>query len=76
MTGFLLIGIPVGAVVADLIAARLLRVRWQRRLVVPAGLLTFVPLAGFVASPGLALALALLVICGLGSAWGPGWTGC
>jgi predicted MFS family arabinose efflux permease len=75
VTGFLLMGIPVGTVVADLIAARLLRVRWQRRLVVPAGLLTFVPLAGFVASPGLALALALLVICGLGSAWGAGLDG-
>ena len=75
VAGFLLMGIPVGTVVADLIAARLLRVRWQRRLVVPAGLLTFVPLAGFVASPGLALALALLVVCGLGSAWGAGLDG-
>jgi hypothetical protein len=68
-------GIPVGTVVADLIAARLLRARSQRRLIVPAGLLTFVPLAGFAASPRLALALALLVICGLGSAWGAGLDG-
>jgi predicted MFS family arabinose efflux permease len=75
VAGFLLMGIPVGTVVADLIAARLLRVRWQRRLIVPAGLLTFVPLAGFAASPRLALALALLVICGLGSAWGAGLDG-
>jgi predicted MFS family arabinose efflux permease len=75
VTGFLLMGIPVGTVLADLIAARLLGVRWQRRLIVPAGLLTFVPLAGFAASPQLALALALLVICGLGSAWGAGLDG-
>jgi predicted MFS family arabinose efflux permease len=75
VAGFLLMGIPVGTVVADLIAARLLRVRWQRRLIVPAGLLTFVPLAGFAASPRLALALALLVICGLGNAWGAGLDG-
>ena len=75
VTGFLLMGIPVGTVVADLIAARLLRARWQRRLIVPAGLLTFVPLAGFAASPQLALALALLVICGLGNAWGAGLDG-
>jgi predicted MFS family arabinose efflux permease len=75
VAGFLLMGIPVGTVVADLIAARLLRVRWQRRLIVPAGLLTFVPLAGFAASPRLALALVLLVICGLGSAWGAGLDG-
>ncbi len=75
VTGFLLMGIPVGTVVADLIAARLLRARWQRRLIVPAGLLTFVPLAGFAASPRLALALALLVVCGLGNAWGAGLDG-
>ena len=75
MTGFLLMGIPAGTVLADLIAARLLPARLQRRLIVPAGLLTFVPLAGFAASPQLALALALLVICGLGSAWGAGLDG-
>ena len=75
VTGFLLMGIPAGTVLADLIAARLLPARSQRRLIVPAGLLTFVPLAGFAASPRLALALALLVICGLGSAWGAGLDG-
>jgi predicted MFS family arabinose efflux permease len=75
VTGFLLMGIPAGTVLADLIAARLLPARLQRRLIVPAGLLTFVPLAGFAASPQLALALALLVICGLGSAWGAGLDG-
>ena len=75
VTGFLLMAIPAGTVLADLVAARLLRTRWQRRLVVPAGLLTFVPLAGFAASPALALALALLVVSGLGSAWGAGLDG-
>jgi predicted MFS family arabinose efflux permease len=75
VTGLLLMGIPAGTVVADLIAARLLPARPQRRLIVPAGLLTFVPLAGFAASPQLGAALALLVICGLGSAWGAGLDG-
>jgi Major Facilitator Superfamily len=75
VTGFLLMGIPAGTVLADLIAARLLPARLQQRLIVPAGLLTFVPLAGFAASPQLAVALALLVICGLGSAWGAGLDG-
>ena len=75
VTGFLLMGIPAGTVVADLVVARLLSGRLQRRLIVPAGLLTFVPLAGFAASPRLALALALLVTCGLGSAWGAGLDG-
>ncbi len=75
VTGFLLMGIPAGTVLADLIAARLLPARLQHRLIVPAGLLTFVPLAGFAASPQLAVALVLLVICGLGSAWGAGVDG-
>jgi predicted MFS family arabinose efflux permease len=75
VTGFLLMGIPVGTVLADLIAARLLPARVQRRLIVPAALLMFVPLAGFAASPRLALALVLLVTCGLGSASGVGLDG-
>ena len=75
VTGFLLMGIPAGTVLADLVVARLLPGRVQRRLIVPAGLLAFVPLAGFAASPQLALALALLVTAGLGSAWGSGLDG-
>jgi hypothetical protein len=73
--GFLLMGIPAGTVVADIIAARLLPTRLQRRIIVPAGLLVFAPLAAFAVTPGLGLALALLVISGLGSAWGAGIDG-
>ena len=73
--GFLLVGIPVGTVIADVLAARVFPARVQYRLIVPAGLLTFVPLAGFAVSPGLELALGLLVVCGLGSAWMPGMDG-
>ncbi|HWG12817.1 MAG TPA: MFS transporter [Streptosporangiaceae bacterium] len=75
VAGFLLMGIPAGTVIADVLAARLLSPWWQRRIVVPAGLLSFVPLAGFAVSPGLALALALLVIAGLGSAYMAGMDG-
>ncbi len=75
VVGYLLMAIPAGTVLADLIAARMLRARAQRRLIVPAALLGFVPLAGFAASPALGAALALLVICGLGSAWGAGLDG-
>jgi MFS family permease len=75
VVGYLLMAIPAGTVLADLIAARMLRARAQRRLIVPAALLGFVPLAGFAASPALGVALALLVICGLGSAWGAGLDG-
>jgi len=75
VAGFLLMGIPAGTVAADIIAARLLPTRLQRRVIVPAGLLAFAPLVAFVASPGLGLALVLLVISGLGSAWAAGIDG-
>jgi hypothetical protein len=73
--GVLLMGIPVGAVLADLIVARLLSARWQRRLVRPAALLNFVPLLGFAGSPALIPALGLLVLCGTGYGWSPGLDG-
>ncbi len=73
--GFLLMGIPAGTVVADVLAARLLSSRLQRRIIVPAGLLVFAPLAAFAVTPGIGLAVALLVISGLGSAWAAGLDG-
>ena len=73
--GFLLMGLPIGTVAADIIAARLLTSRLQRRIIVPAALLCFVPLAAFAASPGLVLAVGLLAIAGLGSAWTAGIDG-
>jgi transmembrane secretion effector len=73
--GFLLMGMPAGMVVADVFVARLLPASWQRRVIVPAGLLAFAPMAAFAASPGLGLAIALLAVSGLGSAWAPGLDG-
>ena len=73
--GFLLMGIPAGTVAADVIAARLLPTWLQRRAVLPAGLVVFAPLAAFATLPDLAVAIGLLVICGLGSAWGAGIDG-
>lgn len=75
VAGYLLMGIPAGTVAADVLAARLLPTRWQRRIIVPAALLSFAALAGFAAGPGLAVALALLVVTGLGSAWMVGMDG-
>jgi predicted MFS family arabinose efflux permease len=75
VAGYLLMGIPAGTVAADVLAARLLSTRWQRRIIVPAALLSFAALAGFAAGPGLAVALALLVVTGLGSAWMVGMDG-
>src|SRR5215472_5558542 len=73
--GLLLMGIPAGTVVADVLAARLLPSRLQRSIIVPAGLLVFAPLTAFAVSPGLGLALVLLMISGLGSAWAAGIDG-
>jgi hypothetical protein len=73
--GFLLMGIPLGTVAADVIAARLLPSRAQRRIIVPAALLSFAPMAAFAASPGLVLAVGLLAVAGLGNAWTTGIDG-
>ncbi|MBO0815990.1 MAG: MFS transporter, partial [Actinobacteria bacterium] len=73
--GFLLMGLPIGTVAADIIAARLLTTRLQRRVIVPAALLSFAPLAAFAASPGLVLAVGLLAVAGLGHAWAAGIDG-
>jgi predicted MFS family arabinose efflux permease len=73
--GFLLMGIPIGTVAADVIAARLLPYRLQRRIIVPAALLSCAPLAAFAMTPGLALAVGLLALAGLGSAWTTGIDG-
>src|SRR5690242_6963706 len=73
--GFLLMGIPIGTVAADVIAARLLPYRLQRRIIVPAALLSCVPLAAFALTPGLGLAVGLLALAGLGSAWTTGIDG-
>ena len=73
--GLLLMGIPIGTIAADVIAARLLSARLQRRVILPAALLVFAPLAAFAASPGLGPALALLVVSGLGSAYVAGIDG-
>jgi MFS family permease len=73
--GFLLMGLPIGTVVADTIAARVLTSRVQRRIIVPAAVLSFAPLAAFAASPGLVLAVGLLAVAGLGNAWTAGLDG-
>ena len=73
--GFLLMGLPIGTVAADIVAARLLTSRLQRRIIVPAALLSFAPLAAFAASPGLVLAVGLLAAGGLGHAWAAGVDG-
>jgi predicted MFS family arabinose efflux permease len=73
--GFLLMGLPIGTVIADVVAARLLTTGLQRRIIVPVAVLSFAPLAAFAASPVLVLAIGLLILAGLGSAGSAGLDG-
>jgi MFS family permease len=68
VAGFLLMGIPAGTVVADILAARFLSQRQQRRVMVPAAVFGFAPVIAFWLSPRLGPALGLLVVAGFGAA--------
>lgn len=70
--GYLLCGLPIGTLTADLIAGRLLSRRSQRRLILPAATLIFVPLLAFAVRPDLPIAIALLFASGLGFSYTPG----
>jgi len=68
--GLMLAAMPAGTVVADLVGGRLLGAAGQRRLLVPAALLTSLPLVVFAIEPELPVALGLLALTGLGFAYG------
>ena len=67
--GFWLTAIPIGTVIADVVAARLLPRRLQRAVALPAMALTCLPLLGFLARPAFGVAFVLLIAVGLGSAY-------
>jgi len=67
--GFWLTAIPIGTVIADVVAARLLSRRLQRAVALPAMALTCLPLLGFLARPAFGVAFVLLIAVGLGSAY-------
>ncbi len=71
--GLFLVGLPAGTAIADLIVARLLRLRVQARLVTPGALLACVPLVLFLFRPGLAPSVLLLFVTGLGFGYMPGF---
>jgi Transmembrane secretion effector len=70
LIGVYLAMIPAAMVTSDLFAARLLTPQWQRRIVVPAALATAIPLLAFAFRPGIGVAMALLVVVGLGYSHG------
>lgn len=67
--GFWLTAIPIGTVIADVVAARLLSRRLQGAVALPAMALTCLPLLGFLARPAFGVAFVLLIAVGLGSAY-------
>ncbi|MFJ9106553.1 MFS transporter [Streptomyces sp. NPDC102283] len=64
--------LPVGMLVGDLLVGRLLRPRARERLVVPLVALAGLPLIGFAAEPGVGVSSCLLLLSGLGYAYGLG----
>jgi MFS family permease len=65
--GLYLTATPVGMLIGNLLAGRLLSPAAQRRIVVPAALLTTVPLLMYLGKPSLAIAFVLLLIVGFGT---------
>lgn len=64
--------LPVGMLVGDLLVGRLVRPRTRERLVVPLVALAGLPLIGFAAEPGVGVSSCLLLLSGLGYAYGLG----
>ncbi|MFE4337293.1 MFS transporter [Streptomyces sp. NPDC056831] len=64
--------LPVGMLVGDLLVGRLLRPPTRERLVVPLIALAGLPLIGFAAEPGVGVSSCLLLLSGLGYAYGLG----
>ncbi|MGW1154752.1 MFS transporter [Streptomyces rubiginosohelvolus] len=64
--------LPVGMLVGDLLVGRFLRPRTRERLVVPLAALAGLPLIGFAAEPGVGVSSGLLLLSGLGYAYGLG----
>ncbi|MER6016837.1 MFS transporter [Streptomyces anulatus] len=64
--------LPVGMLVGDLLVGRFLRPPTRERLVVPLVALAGLPLIGFAAEPGVGVSSCLLLLSGLGYAYGLG----
>jgi MFS family permease len=67
--GLLMTAIPLGTVSGEVLTTWLVSADRQTRLTAPAAILVFTPLLVFAVGPGLALAIPILVISGLGYAF-------
>ncbi len=67
--GWWLAAIPLGTIAGELAGIWFVPPPWRLRLMGVLAAATFIPLLGFAANPGLAVALPLLVASGVCSAW-------
>jgi hypothetical protein len=67
--GLLMSALPVGTIAGELYAGSRLRPATRERIVLPLVTVTLLPYAGYLLHPGLAPALALLLLSGAGSAY-------
>jgi hypothetical protein len=67
--GLLLTGLPVGSVLGEFLSGTFLSAQRRARLVVPVAAYGFVPVLGFAAGPSLPVAVAMLVLAGLGNGY-------
>jgi hypothetical protein len=72
LVGIWLVALPVGMIAGDLLGVWRLTSEQQRRIVAPVAAASFVPYLAFAVHPGLALALPLLAVAGLGAAYSLG----
>ncbi|MEU8822854.1 MFS transporter [Streptomyces sp. NPDC048636] len=70
--GLLMCGMPVGAVVSEVLVGSLLGPRARARLTLPVGVAAAVPALGYAAHPSFGWALALQVLTGCGIAYSLG----
>jgi MFS family permease len=69
LVGVWLVALPLGVIVGDVLGVWALTAHHQQRLIAPIAAVGFVPYLLFVARPPVAVALPLLVVSGLGSAY-------
>lgn len=70
LVGVYFMALPIGLILGDLVGARMLTTAMQRRAMVPAACLCFLPLLLFAFRPPLALTFAVLVVAGAGFLYG------
>ena len=65
LVGVFLVALPAGIIAGDIAGVRFLSASQQRRLIVPAAFVGFLPYLAFLEEPPLAVALPLLVVSGM-----------